>query len=286
MVKKRPTIMKKTQISRILVAIDASAANRDILQAGIALANRFNARLNALFVEDIDLFHVAELPFVREFVYGAPAGRSINVAGMEQSMQTQTARLRKLVEAVAQQNKIEITFDVLRGNVASALCDASKQTDLLVIGKNTQLRTKNQKIGNITRFILSTASCNVVVLQYGCIIERPVVVSFTGSETSRNALSLAIELAYEDHNQLIVLLPAVDAHEYQKLDQTINKRLQGHSLKVSLVKLSNNTAEQILQVIQQSHGRILLLESSDALLTNVQKQALIAQADIPVILLR
>ncbi|GJL74939.1 universal stress protein [Nitrosomonas sp.] len=278
--------MKKTQISRILVAIDASAANRNILQAGIALANRFNARLNALFIEDIDLFHVAELPFVREFVYGSPTGRSINAAGMERSMQTQTARLRKLVEAIAQQNKIEITFDVLRGNVASALCDASKQTDLLVIGKNTQLRTKNQKIGNITRFVLSTASCNVVVLQYGCIIERPVVVCFTGSKTSRNALSLAIELAYEDHNQLIVLLPAVDAHEYQKLGEAINKSVQSHSLQVSLVKLGDNTAEQILQVIQRIHGRILLLEGSDALLTNAQKQALIAQADIPVILLR
>ncbi|HBV21865.1 MAG TPA: universal stress protein [Nitrosomonas sp.] len=278
--------MKKTQISRILVAIDASVANRNILQAGIALANRFNARLNALFIEDIDLFHVAELPFVREFVYGSPTGRSINVAGMERSMQTQTARLRKLVEAIAQQNKIEITFDVLRGNVASALCDASKQTDLLVIGKNTQLRTKNQKIGNITRFVLSTASCNVVVLQYGCIIERPVVVCFIGSKTSRNALSLAIELAYEDHNQLIVLLPAVDAHEYQKLGEAINKSVQGHSLQVSLVRLGDNTAEQILQVIQQFHGRILLLEGSDALLTNAQKQALIAQADIPVILLR
>lgn len=278
--------MKKTQISHILVAIDAGVASRNILQAGIVLANRFNARLNAVFIEDIDLFHVAELPFVREYIYGSPAGRLVNVAGMERSVQTQTARLRKLVESIAQQNKIEITFDVLRGNIASALCDASKQTDLLVIGKNTQLRTKNQKIGNITRFILSTANCNVVVLQYGNIIERPVVVSFTGSETSQNALSLAIELAYEDHNQLIVLLPAVDAREYQKLGEAINDSVQGHSLQVSLVKLSHNTAEQILQVIRQFNGRILLLEGSDALLTNVQKQALIAQADIPVIMLR
>ena len=278
--------MKKTQINRILVAIDASTANRNVLQAGITLATRFNARLTALFIEDADLLHVAKLPFVREFVYGSPAGRSIDAAGMERSMQTQTALLRQRVAAIAQQNKIEITFDVLRGNVASTLTDASKQTDLLVIGKNTQLSNKNQKVGSITQFILSAASCNLVVLQYGCIIERPVVVSFTGSEASQNSLSLAIELAYEEHNKLIVLLPAVNDDEYQKLSEEINNSVKNHALHVSLIRLTNNTAEHILQIIEQLHGRILLLEGSNTFLTNVQKQALITQADIPVILLR
>ena len=277
--------MKKIQINRILVALDASIANRNILQAGITLATRFNARLNALFIEDIDLLHMAELPFVREVVYGSSSGRAVNVAGMERSIQTQTARLRKLVEAIAQQNRIEITFDVLRGNVASTLCDASRQADLLVIGKNTQLMEKSHKIGNITRLILSTARCNLVVLQYGCNIERPVVVSFTGSEASQHALSLAIELAHEDHNQLIVLLPAVDAAAYQQLCETVRESVNDQSLNVSLIRLTSNTAEQILQVIHQFQGRILLLESGSTFLPAAQKQALITQANIPVILL-
>ena len=277
--------MKKVQINRILVALDASIANRDILQAGVTLATRFNAQLNALFIEDIDLLHLAELPFVREVVYGSSTGRAINVAGMERSIQSQTSRLRKLVEAIAQQNQIEITFDVLRGNVASTLCDASRQADLLVIGKNTQLMEKSHKIGNITRLILSAASCNLVVLQYGCNIGRPVVVSFTGSEASQHALSLAIELAHEDHNQLIVLLPAVDAVEYQRLDEIVRESVNDQSLNVSLIRLTSNTAEQILQVIHQFHGRILLLESGSTFLPGAQKQALVTLANIPVILL-
>ncbi|MDR4517384.1 MAG: universal stress protein [Nitrosomonas sp.] len=277
--------MKKIQINRILVALDASTANRNILQAGITLATRFNARLNALFIEDIDLLHLAELPFVREVVYGSSSGRAIDVAGMERSIQTQTARLRKLVEAIAQQNQIEITFDVLRGNVASTLCDASRQADLLVIGKNTQLMEKSHKIGNITRSILSTARCNLVVLQYGGNIERPVVVNFTGSEASQHALSLAIELAHEDHNQLIVLLPAVEDSKYRQLSETVGESVNDQSLNVSLIRLTSNTAEQILQVIHQFQGRILLLESGSTFLPAAQKQALITQANIPVILL-
>ncbi|MCB1950126.1 universal stress protein [Nitrosomonas sp.] len=277
--------MKKIQIKRILVALDASTVDRNILQAGIALATRFNARLDALFIEDIDLLHVAELPFVREVVYGAAVGRSINVAGMERSIQTQTARLRKLVASIAQQNQIEIALSVLRGNVASMLCDASRQTDLLIIGKNTQLLEKSQKIGSITRFVLSTARCNVAVLQFGSNIERPVVVSFTGSEASQHALSLAIELAHEDHNQLIVLLPAVEDSKYQQLSKAVSESVDDYSLNVSLIRLTNNTAEQILQVVHRHQGRLLLLESGSTFLSETQKQTLITQANVPVILL-
>lgn len=145
---------------------------------------------------------------------------------------------------------------------------------------------KSQKIGNITRLVLSTASCSLVVLQYGSNIERPVVVSFTGSEASQHALFLATELAHEDHNQLIVLLPSVDDAKYQQLSEAVSKRVNDQSINVSLIRLANNTAEQILQVVQQFHGRILLLESGDTFLSDAQKQTLITQANIPVILLR
>ncbi|SEN56069.1 universal stress protein [Nitrosomonas marina] len=278
--------MEKVLISRILVALDASSSSRNILQAGIKLATHLNAELNVLFIEDIDLLHVAELPFVREVIYGAPVGRSINVMAMERSMQTQSAQLRKLVESIARENQIKITFSVMRGNVARMLCDASQQTDLLVIGKNTQLLLKSRKIGSITRLVLATARCNLVVLQYGSIIERPVVVVYTGDRTSQRALTLAIELAREDHNQLIIVLPAVDDSDYQQLCESVQNNVRDHSLQISLVRLPINSAEQILQVIQQVHGRILLLESDSAFLTDLEQQLLIMQSDVPVILLR
>jgi len=278
--------MKKMVINRILVALDTSTANRYILQASIALATRLNARLNALFIEDADLLKVAELPFVREVTYGSLSGKAMNVAGMERSIASQTTRLRKLVESIAQQNQVEITFDVLRGNVAHELCNTPGQSDLLVIGKNTLTLGNSQKIGSITRLVLSSAGCNLAVLQYGCNIERPVMVSFSGSEASQRALLLAIELAHEDHNQLIIILPAVDDATYQQLSGKIQEIIGDQQLQVNLVRLSENSAEQIVSVIQRFHGRMLLLESGSNFLTDLQKQTLVMQTNIPIILLR
>lgn len=277
--------MKKTRINRILVALDASAANQNILRAGIMLASYFHSRLNVLFIQDSDLISAAELPFVREVVYGLPSGRAIDVAGMERSIQLQTAQLRKLVASVAQQNRIEIAFDVLRGNVARTLCEISSQTDLLVIGKNSLSQGKSRKVGSITRSVMSSVQCDLVVLHYGSQIDRPVVTSFTGSEASLRAVSLAIDLAHEDHDQLIIILPATDDLKYQQLSKTIEDNFNTQQLQVSLVRIYDNTVDQVLHVIQQFHGRILLLESGSNFLTDDQRQALIAQANIPVIFL-
>lgn len=277
--------MKKTRIDHILVALDSSAANENILRAGITLASSFHSQLNVLFIEDADLISAAELPFVREIVLGLPSGRAINAAGMERSIQLQTTRLRKLVASVAQQNQIEIAFNVLRGNVARTLCEAASQTDLLVIGKNSLSQGKSRKVGSITRSVMSSVQCDLAVLHYGSNIDRPVVTGFTGSASSLRAVSLATDLAHEDHDQLIIILPATDDLKYQQLRSTIEENFNIQQLRISLVRLSDNSTDQILRVIQQFHGRILLLESGSDFLTDEQKQVLIAQADIPVIFL-
>lgn len=279
-------MIKATSINRILVAVDASAVNRSILQAATTLATNLDAKLNALFIEDINLFRLAELPFAREIVYGSATGRGMNLADMERSVHTQKNRLRKLVEVMAQQNQINIAFDVQRGDIVSAICDASKQTDLLIIGKNTQLFKQSMKIGTVAQTILTSTHCNLMVLQHGAIIERPVVVVFDGSDASLYAVSLASRLARQDHNLLIVLFPATDDNRYQKLYKQLTKKLSDSMLQLYPVRLSINTAAQMLQAIKQYHGRILLLRIGGSFLTDDQAQELIKQADFPVILLR
>jgi nucleotide-binding universal stress UspA family protein len=278
--------MKTLSINRILVALDASAVNRSVLQAATTLAVNLDAELNALFIEDINLLRLAELPFAREIVYGSDTGRGINVADMERSMLMQTKRLRELVGTIAQQSRLRIAFDVERGDIASAICHASRQTDLLIIGKNSQLLRQSLKVGTIAQALLSSTHCNLMVLQHGATIERPVVVTFDGSDVSLTAVLLASRLARQDHNVLIVLFPAVNDHRYQLLYNQLMKEITNTSLQIRPVRLPENTVAQILQAIKQYQGRILLLETGCSFLTADQTREIVMQADIPVVLLR
>ena len=53
-------------LRRIVVGLDAGPRDRAALEAAAQLAARMQAELVGLFVEDIDLLHLAGLPFARE----------------------------------------------------------------------------------------------------------------------------------------------------------------------------------------------------------------------------
>lgn len=282
---------KKAQnINRILVALDPELhlkeANHSILQAATTLARNLNAELNTLFIEDINLLKLAELPFAREIVYGAPAGRKLNVADMERSLNTQTARLRNLVETIAQQNEIKIAFEVMRGDIAHELCSASEKADLLIVGKNTQTIRRSLKIGNISKSILTSVSCNLLLLQYGATIERPVSIFYSGSQASQKALQMAIQLARQDHKNLSVIYPAGSDEEYQARTKEVDTITQPFGFRASHMQLKDNSTSAMLETMARTGARVLLLDSNTAEFNHDQIQDLISKTSTPVILLK
>ena len=53
-------------VRHILVAVDATPSSSVVLEAAARLAREFDAELNGIFVEDLNLLHLAGLPFARE----------------------------------------------------------------------------------------------------------------------------------------------------------------------------------------------------------------------------
>ena len=70
-------------VRRILVAVDASHHSIAALEAAVELATRFQAELLGLYVEDINLLRLAQLPFGREvgtFSHRLPADMTVDDA--------------------------------------------------------------------------------------------------------------------------------------------------------------------------------------------------------------
>ena len=278
--------MNSSGIKRILVALDASEANRSALQAAMRLASQLQAELQAVFVEDINLLRLAELPFAREMMPGSRQARRITLTDMERQIAEQAARLRQLVEAMAAQSQIKAEFKILRGQVSNELCMATRQMDLLILGKSTQLLQRSLKLGTVAQDVLATVNCTVLLLQYGASIDRPVAILYEGSETSQRALQLAIHLAHGDHDQLKVIFPAVSAQKLQELQQQVQSLTRSHGIDVGHVLLGSNSSDALLQAITQSNSRVLVLEASSEGLNPEAIRALVQQSPIPVIVMR
>jgi len=279
--------MNNAGIRRILVALDASEPGRGVLQSAAMLASQLHADLQALFVEDINLLRLAELPFAREMVFGSHEGRRITLANMERQIQQQTARLHAIVEALATQQHINVDFKVLRGHISEELCLAAQQMDLLILGKkNFRQLQPAPKLGRITHDVLSTLSCNVLLLQQGAVVERPVAVLFDGSEAGQRALQLALQLAHGDHDQLLLIYPATGEQQQQTWQQqavTLSREL---GVDAAWRELDRNSSDALLRTLMQNNSRVLILATLTTNFTADVVQEIIQRSPVPVIVVR
>ena len=278
--------MSEERIKRILVALDASEANISILKAATQLAARFNAQVKALFVEDINLLRMAQLPIAREITTSARARRPLNLPNLEQQLRSQVQRLRRIVESTAQQSNLPVDFEVLRGHIATELCSAVQDMDLLVIGKNTQLQRYSEKLGSITSDMIIAARCNILLLRHGSTLEKPVAVLYTGSEASERALQVAIALAQDDEGQLQVFYPIADEKMIQDWQSHVNAMTMSLGITPKHSQLSENTTAAIISALTRHKARVFLLNPEQALFSQKSIQQLISQCQTPLLLVR
>jgi len=111
-------------LRRILVALDASPHSLAALEATSEMAARTKAGLLGLFIGDINLSHLAGLPFAREVGFPSAISRKLDVGSMERAL-----------KVVAERAHIRWSFRVTRGSVVTELLSGALEADLLVSGR-------------------------------------------------------------------------------------------------------------------------------------------------------
>ncbi len=194
-------------LHRVLVALDASRESLGALEAAARVAARLHAELAGVFVEDIDLFNLAALPFARTVVFGAIHSRKLDPASVEREWRVQAAAARRALERAAVSSQVPWSFRVARGRVEAELMAAALEADLVALGKALRPLTRRRGLGSTTRAMVGAAP--VAVLLAGA--ERrgdldEVAVLYDGSACSRRALAIAAGLARRDGGNLTILL--------------------------------------------------------------------------------
>jgi len=120
------------KVRRVVVALDASAPGKAALEAAAALAARLDAELVAVFVEDINLLHLAGLPFAREIGYPSAIRRSIDAPAMERTMRLFADEARRSVELFAERTPLRWTFEVTRGSLPEQLLESAAEAEFII----------------------------------------------------------------------------------------------------------------------------------------------------------
>jgi len=271
-------------IRRILVALDTSRHSLAALEAAAELAVSLEAELQGLFVEDVNLLRLAGLPVAREVLYPFVTAARLDRARMERELRAQAAQARRALVAACERRHVKWSFRVVRGEVTPEVLAAALEADLLSLGKASRPLVRRVRLGSTARAAAAQATHSVLLLQRDVGIEPPVVVTYDGSPTARQALMMATRLAQKEGGYLTVLILASTPDAAQRLRAQAADFLRGQRLVVRYRRLVDAGVAMLTREVLAEGSGVLVL--SGTILPPEAFQVLLDEVDCPVLLVR
>jgi len=248
----------------------------------VDLAARVEAELSGLFVEDIDLLRMAELPSAREIADTTANVIPLNRSSMERKLRAQSEQIRNAVAAAAQRAQIPWSFQTVRGRVTSALRAAVTEDDIVAIGRLGWSFGRPLRIGS-TALELATGGVPLLLISQRAVLGnlRPLVY-FDGSAGSKNALLVAAKLASGGAKGITVLVSTAD--HGKKLEE-IRSLLRAQPLDLRCRRIDPDQKSSLLRAIREEGAVLLVLASRQLLKAPDTLEALLREIEVPLLVL-
>jgi nucleotide-binding universal stress UspA family protein len=274
------------RIRRILVALDASNSSMSALQNAVELAARLEAELIGLFVEDINLLRVTQLPFVREISLLTSTLRPLNAVELERQLRVQAQQVRQIMADIAGQRGVPWKLRITRGSVAAEVLAAGAEADLMVLGKIGRSFSSWQRTGSTVRVMMSRRTGLTLVMQSGARLALPVVVVYDGSEGAAKGLEAAGHLVQARDSRLTVFVIADDKNDARKLQADALERLERHRLGADFRLLIQPSLPGLAQLIRMESAGPVVVPCEKEPLEGEQLCALVDELANPILLVR
>ncbi len=271
------------EIRRILVALDASPPSLAALEAAAALAARLHVALQGLFVEDIQLLQVAQLPFSQEIGHFSASRRQLNTARIERQLRVQAKRARRIFALTGQRMQVSSEFHVTRGAVTPEVLAAVRDTDLLVLGQAGWSKIRAKQLGSTARTALAAAPNLMLIVQAGGHLGPPVQVLYDGSPAAERGLLLAEALMGKEQWLTVLLLDGV-AELAARHNQV--QAILRHRINIEYRTLTQSNVSRLLRLVETKSTGLLIMPLKPAPLAEDALLTLLPQIKMPVLLVR
>lgn len=250
--------IRKKRVSRVLVAVDPSVHGCATMESAATFAVRLQAELVALFVEDLNLIHLAGLPFASEIDRSSGRTRQLDSKQMARALRVQAEQTRRALQRIGEQRKIRTSLKIVRGHYVAEALSAASTMDVSFLFRMGH----NRKISAM----------------------QPVWVLYDGSTGAQSALAMAKKLTVAEENDLVVLLVAHKNSVLAELQAEADERLGDRASSARFKYLASNDLADLQQAVREEGGSLLLMARDNALLTARDAQQLIDAMDCPVVL--
>ncbi len=262
--------------AHLLLALDASLGGEIATNSAVRMAARLGADIEGLFVEDDNLLRAAGLPCSRLVRLSTARIEEFTTESMARDLRLQARTARRALADAADRRNINWTFTVARGAVGEKILAAAPASELVVMGRAT--RGNRPRLGSTARCLAAEAPA----VLFACEVKStgPVLVDFTGSASSRRALSLAAKLALPGEG-LVVLLSGDGASHAEA-----EKILRGFRFEARYRVLKGMGLTTLELAVHETAGEMLVVAADNPALAEFPIEKAIEALDLPVLLVR
>jgi hypothetical protein len=268
----------EAMFKRILLPLDAGAADAASLEAAIRLAARFRAEVVGIFVEDEDLMRLAALPFARETAPLSAVTRRLNPDAMARALRARAEVLRARLQERALEAQVAWSFRVVQGGLLAEQLGESVASDLLI------LEIGGRRTVRVTGRIFSRGACTVWLRRAFVADGRPVVALFDDSPSNRRVLAVASQFAHRDGKHLLVMVSAGDQAEFERRAGQAGEALAADGVEAEFQLLAREAATDLIQVVAAARGKLLVIGRDSPLASGAAYQRLLENLPCEVVL--
>ncbi len=276
---------EEISIRRITVALDCSPHSRASLEAAAVIAGALHAELSGIFVEDINLIRVAELPFSEEIHLHTARSEHLDPERVMRLLRLQSRQALALLTETAERFGIPHSFRTIRGPVPAEIIAAALEGDLLALGRTGRTLTCRKGLGTTAKQAVREAKTHLLIAHSGFQPARPLLVLYDRSKAARLALRTSAGIA-GGRGALHVLLLAGNEREAKTMREEAESVAAGAKRGIEFHVIPWTDSEMLSQCIRMIGPGLLVLGDEMEAIGKETVHRLIDRLAYPVLLVK
>ena len=272
-------------VERILVSLDSSQHSFAALHAALKLAYHYDASLKGVFVEDITLLSLAEMPFRQEVGEYSAIIREISFDGMTRGIFVQSRRIIQTFRKLINRTDLSGDFAVLRGKVSETIDRESEACDLLILGKTGTNPLLRRRLGSTAKTLIRLQKRPLLLVEADNRLGYPMIVLYDDSRLGQISLETARDLL-DPGETLILLVNEEDPEAFNKNRQKLSDWSSKNQINISI---QNYKPRSFLRFLQQIYGiktGLFILPHIQTIPNRRLVELVLEQVSLPILLIR